>query len=506
MVAPARIHSDNLKWDQSEELFEQDTARLRKTSQFENVKAVAETALGTSLERAPPLVTGGFHMLYPFRPDGGSPSAKILVRVPFPSQGIFHEENLAMEVATARYLAQHTQLPIPKVYHYGVDPRPGIGPFLMMEDLGSKELETMSRSLSTPHSNPAVLDPNMPEGKLKSLYRKMAECVLQLAQPSFPCIGALVETSPGSGSQRITGRPITLNMINMVQLSNVPKSIFPPKGTTYRTTDEWYMVLAEQQMATLLFQHNDIISSRDDCRTKYVARQLFRRLAKQGRLSSYGFAEDDWSARAKHCPATLPMPSNSGSFRLWCDDFRPANVLVTENDEIAAVFDWEFTFAGPTQLVLDPPWWLLLDTPDSWDNGIEDWEQNYEKRLPTWLSALQEAEKEMKKSGTPFLLSAYMRDSWATGRFWLNYAARKSWAFDAIYWKYLDEKFFGKRDPNSGVPKSKLWKTRIHLLSPEEQAAMDTMVEIKMEESKERILVDWEDTEARQRLKSFLFD
>ncbi|KAK7438495.1 hypothetical protein CaCOL14_011870 [Colletotrichum acutatum] len=468
MVAPTRIHSDNLKWDQSEELFEQDSARLRKTSQFEKVKAVAETTLGTSVERAPPLVMGGFHMLYPFRPHGGSPSAKILVRVPFPSQGIFHEEILAMEVATARYIAQHTQLPIPKVYQYGVDSRSGIGPFLIMEDLGSKELETMSRSVSTPHSNPAVLDPDMPEGKLKSLYRKMAECVLQLAQPSFPCIGGLVETNPGSGSQFVSGRPITLNMINMVQLSNIPKSAFPPKGTTYKTTNEWS--------------------------------------AKQGRLSSYGFAEDNWSARAKNSPATLPMPDNSGSFRLWCDDFRPANILVNENDDIAAVFDWEFTFAGPTQLVLDPPWWLLLDTPDSWDNGIEDWEHNYEKHLPTWLSALQEAEEEMKNSETPFLLSAYMRDSWATGRFWLNYAARKSWAFDAIYWKYLDEKFFGQRDPNSGVPKSELWKTRIHLLSSEEQAAMENMVQIKMEESKERILMEWEDAEAKERLSSFLFD
>lgn len=46
------------------------------------------------------------------------------------------------------------------------------------------------------------------------------------------------------------------------------------------------------QIAILIFQHNDMVSSEDDCRNKYVARQLFRRLAKQGRLSSFGFAED----------------------------------------------------------------------------------------------------------------------------------------------------------------------------------------------------------------------
>jgi hypothetical protein len=127
--------------------------------------------------------------------------------------------------------------------------------------------------------------------------------VLQLAQPAFPRIGALVETSPGS--YHVMGRPITLNMSNMVQLSNIPRSIFFPEGTTYQTADEWYTVLAEMQIATLLFQHNDMISSEDDCRTKYVARQLFHKLAKQGRLSKFGFTEDDWSARSKDARATL---------------------------------------------------------------------------------------------------------------------------------------------------------------------------------------------------------
>jgi hypothetical protein len=46
-------------------------------------------------------------------------------------------------------------------------------------------------------------------------------------------------------------------------------------------------------------------------------------------------------------------------------------------------------------------------------------------------------------------LSKHMRESWETGRLWLNYAGRKSWAFDRIYWKYLDERrFFGSRGEN----------------------------------------------------------
>ncbi|KXH65743.1 phosphotransferase [Colletotrichum salicis] len=320
----------------------------------------------------------------------------------------------------------------------------------------------------------------------------------------FPHIAALVETSPGSIC--VAGRPITFNMSNMVKLSNMPESVLPAKGTMYHTADDWYVKLAGMQMATLLFQHNSIISSEDDCRTKYVARQPFRRLAKQGRLSSFGFSHDDWSAHAKQTYGTLPMPDNSSAFHLWCDDFRPDNILVDDNGDVLETIDWEFAYAGPTQFTLDSPWWLLLDFPESWENGIDDWTTTYEKRLPTWLLALEKAENETGNSNTPFLLSAYMRDSWATGRFWLNYAARESWAFDTIYWKYLDEKFFGQREPYGGIHSTELWKTRIDLLSPKEQAAMETMVQIKVEESKERILVEWDDAEARQRLSSFLFD
>lgn len=292
------------------------------------------------------------------------------------------------------------------------------------------------------------------------------------------------------------GRPITLNMSNMVQLSNIPQSVFPLKATIYKTVDDWYVALAEMQMATLIFQHNDIVDSENNCTTKYVARQLFCKVAKQGRLSTFGFTA------SKNPGATLPAADGSSSFRLWPDDFRPANVLVDDNEQIAGIIDWEFTYVGPRQFTLDPPWWLLIEVPEMWENGIEDWAHVYETRLETWLSELEKVEKDMKPGS--LLLSAYMRESWETGRFWLNYAARKSWAFDAIYWTYLDERLFGKREYHG--PREEIWKSRIHLLSEQEQTAMEPLVQIKMEESKERVLLDWEAAAARQRLASFLFD
>ncbi|KAK7727625.1 hypothetical protein SLS63_007067 [Diaporthe eres] len=434
-----REDSDNLAWDRSDELWEEALRQVRLPSQCRKIESFAERISGKPATLVSPLIIGGFNVLYPIRLEGSS--APVLVRVPCPDQAVFPEEKTVAEAATATFIAQKTQVPVPKIFHHGIDSE--IGPFMIIEDLGTRR--GMGQALEAPREDlneTAVLDPNISETKLKTLYVKMAR------------------------------------------------------------SDAWYVALAEMQIATLLFQHNDMVSSEDDCRNKYVARQLFRRLAKQGRLGTFGFAEDDWSTQSQHARATLPMPDGSGSFRLWADDFRPANVLVDGNDEIIGAIDWEFAYVGPTQLVLDAPWWLLLDAPEMWDNGIEDWASVYERRLETWISAMQQAEQDVGPSS--LLLSAYMRESWETGRFWLDYAARKSWAFDTIYWKYLDERFFGERERD--FPKKDLWRGRVHLLSEDERAAMEPLVQTKMQESQERVLVEWDAEDARRRLSSFLFD
>jgi aminoglycoside phosphotransferase (APT) family kinase protein len=158
----------------------------------------------------------------------------------------------------------------------------------------------------------------------------------------------------------------------MVQLANIPSAIFPPQTKTYQTADEYYVWLAEMHLAQLIFQQNDLVRTEQECRNKYVARQLFRRLAKDGKLSKFGFKEDNWSAQSKSRSMKLsPMPSNCESFRLYCDDFRPSNILLSDSDAITAIIDWEFTYAAPSQFSLDPPWWLLLDTPDQWEAGLD---------------------------------------------------------------------------------------------------------------------------------------
>jgi hypothetical protein len=129
-------------------------------------------------------------------------------------------------------------------------------------------------------------------------------------------------------------------MNNILQLANIPAPILPLEDKTYGTADEWFLALAEMHIAQLVFQHNDLVSTKDDCRNKDVARQLFRELAKQGRLSTFGFAEDDWSAQSKDQPSRLSQaPSQSQSFRLWCDDFQSGNILLNESGDIVGIIN-----------------------------------------------------------------------------------------------------------------------------------------------------------------------
>ncbi|TVY17901.1 hypothetical protein LARI1_G004197 [Lachnellula arida] len=481
-MSDARAQLDNLAWDKNDSASETSQNRLRRRDTCDQAASLAAQKFGRKATFSPPLIIGGYNILYKVQVEGMA--SAVYVRLPCPDWVQFPVEKTLQEGATARYIAQHTETPVSRVFYYGGES--DLGPFVILQHVENRGL--MVNRMKIPNADPdvpSVLDPNIPETELASFYEKAARCLLQMSRLSFDRIGSLSENEDSTFS--VTGRPLSKNMNDMLQLANIPRAVLPPEDKTYRTTDEWYEALSEMHMAQLIFQHNDLVTTEDDCRNKYVARQLFRRLAKDHRLSIFGFADDSWSAQSQNWSSRLsPAPSNLGSFRLWADDFRPGNILVDSSDDIAAVIDWELTYAGPTQFTLDCPWWLLLEVPESWSPDIDDWTTVYSLRLQTWLSAVEKAEKDMGSETLPFILSTHMRESWETGRFWLNYAAKNSWAFDTVFWKYLDERFFGARE--EGVAGDDLWRTRVGLLSEKERAAMEPFVEWKMEDKKERIL------------------
>lgn len=87
-------------------------------------------------------------------------------------------------------------------------------------------------------------------------------------------------------------------------------------------------------------------------------------------------------------------------------------MLLDETDKIVAMIDWEYTYAAPTQFILDPRWWLLLDIVELWADGMDDWTDVYDARLKIWLSSMERAEEALgEQDSMPAPLSTYMRES-----------------------------------------------------------------------------------------------
>ncbi|KAF5564481.1 hypothetical protein FNAPI_2189 [Fusarium napiforme] len=481
---------DGESWEKSE-------WRLSIQRISHEVVSLVELVCDQAARLVPPVTLGTHNVIYRIHCDGDP--YDIVVRQPRPDLVQFWEEKAGYEAATMSYLAKDSAVKVPDLFFHF--PSSYIGPAKILLFVKSKR--SMSTALAGPYEDlqeMPVLDPEILEDDLRMLYGKMAGLLIKLFEPTRHKIGSLVEVH---NEHSVARRPLTQNMYDMVCKASIPKSVLPSSNKIYRSADEWYAASAAIHMAQLLFEHNDIVDSEDECRNKYVARCLFHSLAREGHLSSFGFLEDNWSAQSQSLELSCSMPYGTDSFRLWCDDLRPHNVLLNDHDNIAAALDWEFSYFAPTQFSLDPPWWLLLQPPELWPSGIDDWSQVYEARLETWLLAMEDQERG-EAINFPDNLSVYMRESWEGGRFWLTYATRKTWAFDTIFWKYLDEKFFGPRDENT--QESQFWKSRVHLLGEEAQRSMEMVVERKMNDAEERVLVDWDPDTANQLLQEALGD
>lgn len=470
---------DDVAWEQAEEISDNWLAQFLE---LDILRPIADFILnhnrGNATEFAI-LRKGSYNISLRMKYRKGA----TVIRFSQPGAVFFPEEKIVNEVAVMRFLADQTSIPIPFILHSGSKKESPLelSPFIMMDYI---EHETkMYDALNTPgcpKEERGILDPNINEDKLELLYSQLADILLQLSTPSLPRIGSLSQID--DFTWEVTRRPLSMNMNELVRLGGLPRSKLPDIDTTYNTTSSYFEALADLNIEHLVHQRNDAVESADDCRRKFVARQLFRKLARDKRLSN---------------------PSlEKGPFKIWCDDLRPANVLLNVNMQIVGVVDWEFTYAAPAEFSYAPPWWLLIEKPEFWSNGIEDWTRVFDYRLKTFLRVMKACEDTAIQQGwlkEDQRLAGSMQQSWESGDFWIMYAVSHSFAFDAIYWQKIDPRFFGPTESPEEV-----WKDRLGLLDEKEKDEMEQLVTRKLKEMNTRILAwDPDDYTAafRQQLK-----
>lgn len=362
---------------------------------------------------------GSFNFSLRFRFSDGGPDAIIRFPKPGHTATTLRDEKVANEVRVMEYISQNTTIPVPRVHSWGLtaDSPNQFGPFIIMDYVEGTLLSTILKQPTKSDRGDMILNPNIENSTLDKIYGQLASYLFQLSQLPFNRIGA-ISKEDDSVTWSVTGRPLTYNMNELATVTGCSDSLFPT--STFSSASEYLKSVANQHLAHVWTQRN-IADNPEIAQARFIARHRFAQLI------------------PKYCI------NDTGSFILFCDDMRPSNMLVhPETHQITAVLDFEFTNAMPAQFTYDPPWWLLLSGPELWlDRGsTEEFRTLYEPRMEQFLRALEQVENVSlsgPKEPTGPRLSVRMRDSWATGRFWFNYAARKSFELDGIYWAVLDD-------------------------------------------------------------------
>ncbi|KAJ6024778.1 hypothetical protein N7540_005575 [Penicillium herquei] len=402
-----------------------------------------------------------------------------IIRFTLPGATMFPEEKTFIEVATMRFLGDKTTIPVPFVIHSGKksESPSKLAAFIIMEyiDHFSNMLEIM-KAPDRPSNERVTLDPVINPVKLRTLYKGLAKIHFSLSTLSQDRIGSLYQID--DFTWEVAGRPLSLYMNELVRLGTFPRSELPLAATKFDTASSYFSALANLHISHLIYQRNDSVESADDCRRKFVARFLFRKIVQDSHL------RDQW------------LYFENGPFPLWCDDLRPGNVLVDSDLNTAGVVDWEFSYTAPVEFTNAPPWWLLLEKPEYWSKGLDDWSIEYGKRLKVFLEVLKEHEEEMggDKPKT-HRLSTAMQRSWDSGDFWIMYAARDGFAFDGIYWQKIDRRFFGRGRQSNDSGFCDMWKERLDLLQPEEYDLMEKYVDQKLAEMRSGRVLAWDPDE-----------
>ncbi|RAL14168.1 uncharacterized protein BO97DRAFT_433271 [Aspergillus homomorphus CBS 101889] len=106
---------------------------------------------------------------------------------------------------------------------------------------------------------------------------------------------------------------------------------------------DYFQMLAQQQFFHLQLQQNNAINNEDDCRKKFTARYLFLNLVKK----------------------------------------------------TGVIVDHEFTYTAPAAFFHVTPWWLLLQSPENWEDDLGEFWCRYMPRFHVFLQAMIDCQNEL---------------------------------------------------------------------------------------------------------------
>jgi hypothetical protein len=227
----------------------------------------------------------------------------------------------------------------------------------------------------------------------------MADILLQqLSKLYLPGVGSLEQID--DFTFKVAHRPLSIHMNELVRVGTLLRSKL--QNSAVESSSFSFDALADLHMDHLTHQRNDAVKYAPGCQRKKNSPAAVSRLSRENQL------------------ATPSLSQCSRILKLWCDDFKPSNVLLNENLQIVGLIDLEFTYAAPTEISSAPPWWLLIEQIEYWPDGIEAWMKVHDYRLQTFLKVLIKHEDALLRYGRlegDQMLSGPMREKQRSGIF-----------------------------------------------------------------------------------------
>ncbi|OCK73946.1 hypothetical protein K432DRAFT_430305 [Lepidopterella palustris CBS 459.81] len=321
-----------------------------------------------------------------------------LVRFAVPGRVMDGDEKLRREVAVMHLVREKTNIPVPKIYAWGLsnDNSLGLGPFIMMDYIPSGEC---LGHLWRVGPNERILRSDVSERDLRTVYRQIAGFYLELSKLEFPNVGSL--SIKDDQSVHADLGPLTLKMQEIEAHGGV--KVGGNRSATFLSAREYFNYVAKQDMEQLHEQPNSVDNA-NDARAKYKFRHRVNAVIPRFVADKYNWA----------------------GFRLICDDFRYGNMIVNNAKElkIIAVIDWEWAYAAPYQMFCSAPRWLLIKNPIFWATPKGSEFDRYNACLELFLDELNREEDERNKDKPQLKpqekLSSLMRKSMSDGRFWFH--------------------------------------------------------------------------------------
>ncbi|KAF5020347.1 hypothetical protein F66182_7630 [Fusarium sp. NRRL 66182] len=336
---------------------------------------------------------------------GGSPD-RCVVRIPIPEQIPWIDEKIDVEVATMKYVAANTTIPVPKVRaHSSAANSPIKMAFIIMDYIGGKSLKELGfmEDLDVWCS----VTPQLTRAREK-MYEGLAKVFCQLRQLEFPEIGALgLSTGYGGLGVRVRHRPLCIEILLQQREGLEPTSRFS-KHRTFRTSKEYVDALLWLGDNLLNKGKNSMVQIRHE-RVLYAS-HYFRR-----------FVEESW----------LDPSQDSGPFVLAHGDLGTQNILWDDDYNLVAVLDWEWSSVVPLQFLVPPPW-LNGQSIDSLCHG----QKLYNSQVSILCDIVRDQEKALGLGCSPPL-----SDEWARRKDWCHTLVvcgllRPEYVFD-IYWSFI---------------------------------------------------------------------